>query len=140
MNKVILYGNVATEPKSIKGDRAVIRLATQETADFTNFHSVFAGKDTAKVLMKVRKGERLLVEGSIRYYDIVDENGDKRQSASIEAWRIEFGGGKRRDDDAEDDERPAKTNRKPRNDEDDERPAKQNRKPRNDDPDDDIPF
>ena len=90
MNKVMLIGNVGVEPdvRYYEADQAVaqVRLATTERGytlqngtqvpDHTDWHNLVFYKRLAKIVEKyVHKGDRLYVEGRIRYRSYDDQRG-----------------------------------------------------------------
>lgn len=104
MNKVMLIGNVGAEPevRYYDQDQAVarIRLATTERGytlpngtqvpDQTDWHTVVMWRGLAKVAeTHIHKGDKLYVEGRIRYhYD--DKNGQRRYYPEIIAESMEM--------------------------------------------------
>ncbi|MDR0510324.1 MAG: single-stranded DNA-binding protein [Rikenellaceae bacterium] len=99
VNKVILIGNVGADPdvRSLEGGVKVarIRLATtersynrqtQETKEFTEWHSVTLWRSLADVADRfVKKGSQIYIEGSIRSREWSDETGVKRYAVEIVA-------------------------------------------------------
>lgn len=94
MNKVILCGRTCSEWKTRKyseGKTFVTNtLAISEVKDKTEFVSVIAFGKTAEVLYKyVKKGDMVLVEGSIHTF--VSENDGKQQYfTSVNVLRAEL--------------------------------------------------
>ena len=93
MNKVMLIGNVGKEPdvRYYDADQAVaqIALATTERGytlqngtqvpDRTDWHNVIFYRGLAKVVEKyVHKGDKLYVEGRLRYRSYDDKKGMRR--------------------------------------------------------------
>ena len=105
MNKVMLIGNVGKEPdvKYYDADQAVAQfpLATTERGyvlqngtrvpDRTDWHNIVMWRDLAKIAEKyVHKGDKLYVEGRIRYRFYDDKNGQRRFVAEIYADNMEL--------------------------------------------------
>ena len=93
MNKVMLIGNVGQEPEVRYVDQGVavarIRLATTERGytlqngtqvpDHTDWHNVILWRRMAEIVEKyVHKGDKLYVEGRIRYTTYDDKQGQRR--------------------------------------------------------------
>ena len=93
MNKVMLIGNVGKEPevRYYEADQAVaqVTLATTERGytlqngtkvpDHTDWHTVIFWKNLAKIVEKyVHKGDKLYVEGRIRYRTYDDQQGKRK--------------------------------------------------------------
>ena len=112
MNKVMLIGNVGKEPDVHYYDRdqavAQISLATTEKAyvlqngtrvpDRTDWHNVIFYRNLAKVVEKyVHKGDKLYVEGRIRYRSYDDSKGNRRIVTEIYADNMELLSPKRQD-------------------------------------------
>lgn len=98
MNKVMLIGNVGKEPdvRYYASDQCVahVRLATTERGytlpngtqvpDRTDWHSLTFGRGLAKVVEKyVHTGDKLYVEGRIRYSNIEDKRGQRQMVTDI---------------------------------------------------------
>lgn len=113
MNKVMLIGNVGQDPNVRYYDRdqavATVRLATTERGytlsdgtcipDRTDWHDVVFHKGMAKVVEKyVRKGDKIYVEGRIRYRSYTDKSGASRSVVEIYAENMEMLSPKRRQD------------------------------------------
>lgn len=105
MNKVILIGNVGTEPEVRYYDQdmcvAQIRLATSEKGytlqngtqvpDRTDWHSILLYRGLAKVVEKyVHKGDKLYIEGRIRNRQWDDKKGVRHYSYEIMADNMEL--------------------------------------------------
>ena len=105
MNKVMLIGNVGLDPdvRYYEQDQAVaqIRLATTERGytlpngtqvpDRTDWHNVIFYRSLAKVIEKyVHKGDKLYVEGRIRYRSYDDKKGQRRFVTEIYADNMEL--------------------------------------------------
>ncbi len=105
MNKVMLIGNVGKEPevKYYEADQCVasVSLATTERGytlsngtkvpDRTDWHNVFFWKSLAKVVERyVHKGDKLYVEGRIRYRFYDDKKGQRRNVTEIWADNVEL--------------------------------------------------
>ncbi|SFG00892.1 single-stranded DNA-binding protein [Prevotella sp. KH2C16] len=93
MNKVMLIGNVGADPevRYYEVDQAVaqVRLATTERGytlqngtqvpDHTDWHNLVLYRKLAKVVEKyVHKGDKLYVEGRIRYRSYDDQRGIRK--------------------------------------------------------------
>lgn len=116
LNRVTLLGNLGDDPqlRSTQGGAAVlsIRLATSESyldrdqkrQERTEWHSVVVWGARAEGLSRVlAKGDRILVEGSLRTRSYEDREGNKRQTTEIHAQNIVLAGragdgGRGRDD------------------------------------------
>jgi len=105
MNKVMLIGNVGAEPevRYVEQGVAVARfsLATTERGytlqngtqvpDHTDWHNVILWKRLAEVVEKyVHKGDKLYIEGRIRYSTYDDKQGQRRYMTEIWADNIEL--------------------------------------------------
>lgn len=105
MNKVMLIGNVGQEPvvRYYEKDQAVaeIRLATTERGytlpngtkvpDRTDWHNILFYRGLAKVVEKyVHKGDKLYVEGRIRYRSYTDKSGARQNVTDIYADNMEL--------------------------------------------------
>ena len=108
MNKVMLIGNVGQEPEVRYVDQGVavarIRLATTERGytlqngtqvpEHTDWHNVILWIKLAEIIEKyVHKGDRLYIEGRIRYTTYDDKQGQKRYATEIWADNMELLGG-----------------------------------------------
>lgn len=105
MNKVMLIGNVGKEPdvRYFEQDQAVaqIALATTERGytlqngtqvpERTDWHNVIFYRGLAKVVEQyVHKGDKLYVEGRIRYRSYDDKSGMRRYVTEIYADNMEL--------------------------------------------------
>lgn len=105
MNKVMLIGNVGQEPEVRYVDQGVavarIRLATTERGytlqngtqvpDRTDWHTVLLWRKLAEVVEKyVHKGDKLYIEGRIRYTTYDDKQGQRRYATEIWAENMEM--------------------------------------------------
>ena len=105
MNKVMLIGNVGKEPdvKYYDADQAVAQfpLATTERGyvlqngtrvpDRTDWHNIVMWRDIAKIAERyVHKGDKIYVEGRIRYRYYDDKKGQRRFIAEIYADNMEL--------------------------------------------------
>ena len=105
MNKVMLIGNVGTEPDVhyFEADQAVakLRLATTERGytlpngtqvpDRTDWHNLLFDKRLAKIVERyVHKGDKLYVEGRLRNRSYDDKRGIRHQYTEIEVENMEF--------------------------------------------------
>ena len=105
MNKVMLIGNVGKDPEVNYYDRdqavARVYLATTERGytlpngtqvpERTDWHTVFLYRNLAKIVEKyVRKGDKLYIEGRIRYRTLDDKRGMKKYVTAILAENMEM--------------------------------------------------
>ena len=105
MNKVMLIGNVGREPdiRYYDADQCVatIALATTERGytlqngtkvpDHTDWHTVIFWKNLAKVVERyVHTGDKLYVEGRIRYRSFDDKKGQRRIVTEILGENMEM--------------------------------------------------
>lgn len=105
MNKVMLIGNVGKEPdvRYYDQDQAVAQvvLATTERGytlqngtqvpEHTDWHTIILYRGLAKVVEKyVHKGDKLYIEGRIRYRSYDDQRGVKKYVTEILAENMEL--------------------------------------------------
>lgn len=105
MNKVMLIGNVGKEPdvKYYDADQAVAQfpLATTERGyvlpngtrvpDRTDWHNIVMWRELAKIAERyVHKGDKIYIEGRIRYRYYDDKKGQRRFIAEIYADNMEL--------------------------------------------------
>ncbi len=105
MNKVMLIGNVGVAPdvRYYEADQAVaqVKLATTERGytlqngtqvpDHTDWHTLVFYRNLAKVVEKyVKKGDKLYVEGRIRYRSYDDKQGNRRYLTEILVENMEM--------------------------------------------------
>ena len=105
MNKVMLIGNVGQEPEVRYVDQGVavarLRLATTERGytlqngtqvpEHTDWHNVILWRRLAEVVEKyVHKGDKLYIEGRVRYTTYDDKQGQKRYATEIWADNMEM--------------------------------------------------
>lgn len=102
MNKVILIGNLADEPKSSMTANGVVkctfrlatqrRYANQQTGQReADFHSIVVWRQLAELCAKyLAKGRKCAVEGSIYYRSYDAKDGSKRYVTEIVADSVEF--------------------------------------------------
>ena len=98
MNKVMLIGNVGQEPevRYYEADQAVaqVRLATTERGytlpngtqvpDRTDWHNLVFYRGLAKIVERyVHKGDKIYVDGRLRYRSYDDQQGQKRFVSEI---------------------------------------------------------
>lgn len=108
LNRVILLGNLGADPelRMTGGGTAVLkaRLATSESyldrnkerQERTEWHRVVIWGRRAEALSKIlSKGDRILVEGSIRTSSYEDRDGNKRYNTEVVANNIVLSGGGR---------------------------------------------
>lgn len=105
MNKVMLIGNVGQEPEVRYVDAGVavakLTLATTERGytlqngtqvpDRTDWHRIILWKRLAEVVEKyVHKGDKLYIEGRLRYSTYDDKNGIRHNLTEIWAENLEM--------------------------------------------------
>ena len=105
MNKVMFIGNVGQEPEVRYVDQGVavarVRLATTERGytlqngtqvpEHTDWHNVILWRRLAEVVEKyVHKGDKLYIEGRVRYTTYDDKQGQKRYATEIWADNMEM--------------------------------------------------
>ncbi|RRC99120.1 single-stranded DNA-binding protein [Prevotella sp. OH937_COT-195] len=105
MNKVMLIGNVGKEPEVRYYDRdqayATLRLATKERGytlqngtqvpDRTDWHTVRLWNNLAKIVERyVHTGDKLYIEGRIRYLSYDDKKGQRHYVTEIYAENLEL--------------------------------------------------
>ena len=105
MNKVMLIGNVGKDPEVRYVDQGVavarLSLATTERGytlpngtqvpDRTDWHYVILWKRLAEIVEKyVHKGDKLYIEGRIRYTSYDDKQGKRRYQTEIWADNMEM--------------------------------------------------
>lgn len=105
MNKVMLIGNVGKDPdvKYYDADQAVAQfpLATTERGyqlqngtrvpDRTDWHNIVMWGSLAKIAERyVHKGDKLYIEGKIRYRYYDDKNGQRRFVTEVYADNMEM--------------------------------------------------
>ena len=105
MNKVMLIGNLGTDPlvRYYDADQAVaqFRLATTERGytlpngtrvpDRTDWHNIVMWKSLAKTAERyLHKGDKVFIEGSIRYRSYDDKKGQRQLRTEIYADSMEL--------------------------------------------------
>jgi single-strand DNA-binding protein len=105
MNKVMLIGNVGQDPEVRYVEQGVavarLRLATTERGytlqngtqvpDHTDLHNVILWRKLAEVVEKyVHKGDKLYIEGRVRYTTYDDMQGQRRFVTEIWADNMEM--------------------------------------------------
>ena len=105
MNKVMLIGNVGKDPEVRYVDQGVavasLSFATTERGytlqngtqvpDHTDWHNVILWKKLAEIIEKyVHKGDKLYIEGRIRYRSYDDKQGQRRYVTEIWADNLEL--------------------------------------------------
>ena len=105
MNKVMLIGNVGKEPeiKYYSTDQAVatVTLATTERGytlpngtsvpDRTDWHNLVMFRGLAKIAEKyIHKGDKIYVEGRLRYRSYDDQKGQRRYVTEIQCENLEL--------------------------------------------------
>lgn len=106
LNRVILMGNLGADPelRMTNGGTAVlnIRMATSESyldrnkqrQERTEWHRVVIWGRRAEALGKIlTKGDRILIEGSLRTSSYEDRDGNKKYTTEIVANNVVLGGG-----------------------------------------------
>lgn len=106
LNRVILLGNLGADPelRSTSGGTAVLKLwlATSESyldrnkqrQERTEWHRVVIWGRRAEALGKIlTKGDRILIEGSLRTSSYDDKDGNKRYTTEVIASNVVLGGG-----------------------------------------------
>jgi single-strand DNA-binding protein len=101
INKVILVGNVGTDPevRSLEGGntKAKFRLATTEIykdkdgnrVEHTEWHNIVAWRSLADIVGKyIKKGNQVFIEGKLRTRQWEDKDGIKKQITEIVAETI----------------------------------------------------
>ena len=105
LNKVMLIGHVGTEPEVRYVDQglavASLRLATSEPGytlengtqvpERTEWHNIVLWRKQAEIVEKyVHKGDKLYIEGRIRYVSFNDKQGARRMATEIWAENMEM--------------------------------------------------
>ena len=105
MNKVMLIGNVGQDPEVRYVDQGVavarLRLATTERGytlqtgtqvpEHTDWHNVILWRKLAEIVEKyVHKGDKLYIEGRVRYSTYDDKQGQRRFVTEIWADNMEL--------------------------------------------------
>ena len=104
MNKVILMGNVGTDPEIRYVEKrpvASLRLATTERArklqngtvvpERTEWHNIVAWRSLADLAEKfIRKGTQIYVEGKLTTRSWTDQSGNKRYTTEVVADSIQL--------------------------------------------------
>ena len=105
MNKIMLIGNVGKEPdiRYYDADQAVAQfpLATTERGytlqngtqvpEHTDWHNIILWKGLAKIVEKyVHKGDKLYIEGRVRYRSYDDQKGQRRFITEIIGENMEM--------------------------------------------------
>lgn len=105
MNKVMLIGNVGAEPEVRYVEQGVavarLRLATTERGytlqngtqvpDHTDWHNIILWRKLAEIVEKyVHKGDKLYIEGRVRYSTYDDKQGQRRYMTEIWADNMEM--------------------------------------------------
>jgi single-strand DNA-binding protein len=108
MNKVMLIGNVGQDPEVRYVDQGVavarLSLATTERGytlqngtqvpEHTDWHNVILWRKLAEIVEKyVHKGDRLYIEGRLRYRTYDDKQGQRRYVTEVWADNMELLGG-----------------------------------------------
>ena len=109
LNRVILLGNIGADPElkvTSSGTPVLkLRLATSERykdrdgeyQERTEWHNVTVWGKRGEALSRfLGKGERILVEGSLRTSSYEDRDGNKRYRTEVIAQNVVLNGSKRR--------------------------------------------
>lgn len=107
MNRVFLLGNLGQDPElrmTSSGNAVLsIRLATAESykdrdgawKERTEWHTVIVWGKRAEALSKLlQKGDRIMVEGSLRTSSYDDRDGNKRYKTEVNAREVILCGGR----------------------------------------------
>jgi single-strand DNA-binding protein len=124
MNKVILIGRLCADPEFRQTTSGIavcrIRLAVdrpkqkdqEQQADFVN---CTAWRNTAEFISRYfTKGQKIIVEGSLRNNDYTDNNGVKHYSMEVQIQNVEFGESKGSDGGYQQQSAPAQQTTAPR--------------------------
>lgn len=112
LNRAMLIGNLGQDPevKSLPSGERVANLSvattnkwkdqrTGEMKEATEWHRVeFWGKTAEIAAEYCHKGDRVYVEGSIRYRKYTDKQGIEKTATDIKGERLQLLGGRPRDD------------------------------------------
>ena len=105
MNKVMLIGNVGTDPEVHYVDQGVavarFRFATTEKGytlqngtqvpDHTDWHNIVMWRRLAEIVERyVHKGDKLYIEGRLRYTVYDDKKGQRQYATEIWAENMEM--------------------------------------------------
>jgi single-strand DNA-binding protein len=92
VNKVILLGNVGRDPEvgMTNGGTKVAKFTLATTSgDETQWHNLAAFKNVAEYVDKyVKKGDKLFIEGTIKYKEYTNNEGQKKNYTQIIALSI----------------------------------------------------
>ncbi len=128
MNKVFLTGNLTKDPevKYTPSGKAMSRMGIAVSRRFKNaetgqtdvdFFNLTAWEKTAEFCGRyLKKGSRVLVEGSLRTYSYTGQDGTKRSGVDIWVDNIEFAGSKQRDGESSGERYVTKPSTPPAND------------------------
>lgn len=105
MNKVILIGRLTADPEYKQTQAgipfcrfriAVNRPVKKDAEQQTDFVQISCWRGTAEFVARYfSKGEKIVVEGSLRNNDYTDANGVKHYGMEVLAQNVEFGESKR---------------------------------------------
>ena len=95
MNKTILMGRLTKDPekRTTNNGTAVttFTIAVDRNKQETDFIACVAWKDTAELICKYfRKGQRMLLDGSIQGRKYLDNNGQNKYVTEVVVNRVEF--------------------------------------------------
>lgn len=103
LNRVILFGRLGSDPKlnTSKNGKSYIRLnlAThrniknedEQWTELTDWHQVYVwGRKSEQCYKNLHKGQALLIEGSLSYFESENDQGELRPRSAINARAIEF--------------------------------------------------
>lgn len=93
MNSVNLAGFIGSDPevKNVNDTKLCkFRLATNDGKDLTSWHDIECWDKVATFPAEYcKKGDAVAITGAIRYSTWEDENGNKRRSVCIRAFRVD---------------------------------------------------
>lgn len=103
MNKVILMGRLTKEPETkysqssepIAVTRIGVAVSREGKKDEADFINCTAFRKTAEFIAKYfKKGQQILLQGSLRIEPYTDSSGNKRTSTEVIIEKVEFVGSK----------------------------------------------
>lgn len=95
MNKFILSGNLCADPTFNAGQeeskhRCNFRIAFNHNKDKATFFSCTAWGKQAERVNKLKKGQRVLVEGDIEENEWTDQQGGKQRDKQVNVRNVEY--------------------------------------------------
>ncbi len=98
-NRITIIGNVAQDPqlRSTSSGKSVLQLRLAETLRFgqreeTNYHTLVSWEKQAETMAKyLKKGDQIIVDGTLRYRDYLDREQNKHTVTEILVNNFEFG-------------------------------------------------